>query len=129
MASPSWRGHFCSGLTIGGYTPSGQTVTRRHPDRAAGQRSPGPPAAASTPWTIFGRVRLSVAKTAAEGGILRARGVVGGISSPIETKAALGTSTLWAKANTRETIDLVTVTAAAILVVGFASALVAHLVR
>ena len=46
-----------------------------------------------------------------------------------ETKAALGTSTLWAKANTRETIDLVTVTAAAILVVGFASALVAHLVR
>jgi hypothetical protein len=57
------------------------------------------------------------------------QGALSEASSPIETKAALGTSTLWAKANTRETIDLVTVTAAAILVVGFASALVAHLVR
>jgi hypothetical protein len=47
----------------------------------------------------------------------------------IETKAALGTSTWWAKATHPWTVDLVTVTAAGILVVGIASALVAHLVR
>ena len=128
MASPSWRGHFCSGLTIGGYTPSGQTVTRRHPDRAAGQRSPGPPAAASTPWTIFGRVRLSVAKTAAEGGILRARGVVGGIFTYRDESRSRHFD-LVGEGEHPWTIDLATVTAAAILVVGFASALVAHLVR
>ena len=47
----------------------------------------------------------------------------------IETKAALGTSTFVGEGDHPWTIDFVTVTAAAILVVGFVGALVAHLVR
>jgi hypothetical protein len=64
----------------------------------------GPGGGEYTLETIFARVRLCVPKTAAEGGILRE----GALSEAaictftyIETKAALGTSTLWAKATTR----------------------------
>jgi hypothetical protein len=71
---------------------------------------------------------ISVAKTAAEGGILRARGVVGGIFTYRDESRSRHFD-LVGEGEHPWTIDLVTVTAAAILVVGFASALVAHLVR
>jgi len=92
----------------------------------------GPPAAASTPWTIFARVRLYVPKTAAEGGILRARGLVGGRCMHLHLyrdESRSGHFDLVGEGDHPWTIDLVTVTAAANLAVGFGGALVAHLVR
>ena len=77
-------------------------------------------------------MRLCVPKTAAEGGILHARGLVGGRRMHLHLyrdESRSGHFDLVGEGDHPWTIDLVTVTAAAILVVGFASALVAHLVR
>jgi|SRR6201987_4507625 len=77
-------------------------------------------------------VCASPRRLAAEGGILRVRGLVGGRCMHLHLyrdESRSGHFDLVGEGDHPWTVDLVTVTAAAILVVGFASALVAHLVR
>ena len=81
----------------------------------------------------FARVRLCLPTTAVEGGILRAAGLLSEAAAMhlhiYRDESRAGHIEIVGEGDHPWTIDLVFVVTAAILVVGFAGAVVAHLVR
>jgi len=89
-------------------------------------------AVALTAGNIFARVRLCLPTTAVEGGILRAAGLVGAAAMHLHIyrdKSRAGHIDIVGEGDHPWTIDLVTAVTATILVMGFAGALVAQLLR